>query len=137
MHSSYSFPTEGHDDFIDFVKGFAIISVVLLHNLGHTALNRYGLFCLWIGQTVPLFIFIQSINTYKKYMGIKSLGIISFYKANCVKVVRRVLVPFSLLQIIMIPIYFILFNDGHQFFFKTFVCEGGFGPGAYYPWVYL
>ena len=94
MHSSYSFAAKGHDDFIAFIKGFAIVSVVLLHNLGHTVLNRYGLFCLWIGQAVPLFIFIQSVNTYRKYMGNKPFGIISFYKANCVKVVRRVLLPF-------------------------------------------
>jgi len=57
----FQFKAKGHDQFIDFVKGFAIISVVLLHNLGHTAMNRYGIFSLWIGQAVPNIFLIQML----------------------------------------------------------------------------
>jgi hypothetical protein len=113
----------------DFIKGIAIISVILLHaGIGLKYFSPY-----WIGQSVPLFICVScALNCLSLSGGggiIKNYFIFSKFK----KLFIRVFVPFMLTQILLI----ILFIKSHNFSVKGFLASGGIGPGSYYPWVYL
>ncbi len=131
------FRKKGNDRFIDFLKGFAIVSVVLLHNLGHTVLNRYGAFCLWIGQAVPPFILIQSVNTYRSYIDTNEIGVWEYFRIRSKKIFIRVFKPFLFLQFFIAVLYLLLQKGDFSALTKEFIRGAGFGPGAYYPWVYL
>lgn len=131
------FKAKGHDQFIDFLKGFAIVGVVLLHNLGHTAANRYGFFCLWIGQAVPLFILVQAINTYRSYLDTDKISFSAYFKVRSMKVISRVLRPFLLLQVVIALLFFLLLEGDFNSLVKAFIRGAGLGPGSYYPWIYL
>jgi hypothetical protein len=135
--TGFRFLKEGRDSFIDFVKGFAIVSVVILHNLGHTSVSKYLLFNLWIGQAVPLFILISAVNTYRAYMDVGYINICNYFRSNLVKILRRVFVPFFLLQIILFPFFFLLENGDLHSWFQKVLTAGGLGPGSYYPWIFL
>ena len=130
------FLKKGNDKFIDFVKGFAIIGVVLLHNLGHTSINKYALFNLWIGQAVPLFILISAVNSYRKYLDSDNICIRDYFKINSVKVAKRILIPFLILQLCLLPFYFTLGNGSWEGIIQILE-NGGLGPGSYYPWVQI
>ncbi len=54
---------DGYDPFIDFMKGFCILSVVLVHAIPHIPGGVYT-----IGQCVPLFLLIQVYHYYKNGM---------------------------------------------------------------------
>ena len=56
--------TGGYEPLFDYLKGIAIIMVVLAHGTG--CLKDFLLYPLWIDQAVPLFIMIQVFHAYKK-----------------------------------------------------------------------
>jgi len=59
-----TFNTKGYDGFIDFIKAYAIICVLIGHTL-IPYLHDIG-YCIWAGMQVPLFILVQSFHGYKK-----------------------------------------------------------------------
>lgn len=73
---------DGYDPFIDFMKGFCILSVILLHATTHFPGQAYT-----IGQCVPLFLLIQVFHYYKK-------GLENARPFNIQKVWIRILRPF-------------------------------------------
>jgi hypothetical protein len=112
----------------DFIKGIAIISVILLH--AGISLKYFSTY--WIGQAVPLFIIIICLlgcMTLSKNNSIRDY----FRKENIEKMLMRIFKPFILAQILIVVIY-IARND---FSIKSFLAGGGIGPGSNYPWVYL
>ena len=72
--TSFCLNKKGYDPFIDFVKGFCILSVVLTHSLP-VWLQQHTLFSLWGGMAVPLFLMIQVFHAYKSW--IKSVTFLS------------------------------------------------------------
>ena len=60
-----SFNKTGYDPFIDFLKAYAIIFVVVAHNFP-TVLWNYCLFQVWADMQAPIFILIQVFHAYKK-----------------------------------------------------------------------
>lgn len=58
--------TGGYEPLFDYLKGIAIIMVVLAHGTG--CLKDFLLYPLWIDQAVPLFIMIQVFHAYKKIL---------------------------------------------------------------------
>lgn len=61
MSSQAAKPPSARIDYLDFIKGFAIISVVLLHTLPSAWLNPLlSVFHIW--QAVPLFMFVAGIT---------------------------------------------------------------------------
>lgn len=58
--------TRGYEPLFDYLKGIAIIMVVLAHGTG--CLKDFLLYPLWIDQAVPLFIMIQVFHAYKKIL---------------------------------------------------------------------
>lgn len=125
MTSTIQFNKTGHDYFIDFLKAFCIISVILAHNLPD---QNAVLFGLWGGMQVPLFLLIQTFHSLKK----------SQQKINIKKILKRIVCPFFIAEAFLL-LYALVTNDSNTVLqtIKSFVICGGFGPGAYYFWIYL
>lgn len=122
------FKKNEYDPFIDFIKGFCIISVVLTHSLPSIA-KDYSLFYLWGGMAVPLFLMIQVFHTYKKGFDSKK-KILSF------KIVKRIVFPFLITQCAILSLKLIRHPEESSVFLQN-ILHGGQGPGSYYPWLYL
>lgn len=125
MREVVIFNKSGYDPFIDFIKAFAIICVLIGHTFPFPEYWAYGL---WVGMQVPLFVLVQSFHSFKKdnprFLISKSL--------------KRVIVPFLLIQVVLFVFLFVKGgSNGVVGIFNTFGVSGGFGPGSYYPWVYL
>ena len=119
-----AFNIKGYDGFIDFIKAYAILCVLFGHTFGpYLDQVAYGV---WAGMQVPLFILIQTFHGFKK----------DKVTVNLPKVFKRVLLPFSLLEITTFVIAFCIGRyDLHTLL--RMALGGGFGPGAYFPWVYV
>lgn len=124
------FKRYGYDPFIDFLKGLCIVFVILTHCIPEQV-KSYILFDLWGVAAVPLFLILQVFHTYKK--GINTVSI-HFYK-----IWKRIIKPFLFAELLCLILIEIV--DGHQgtmlSFIKGYLYWGGFGVGAYYPWVYV
>lgn len=123
---SISFNREGYDPFIDFIKAYAIICVLL----GHTILGiDYAGYGLWAGMQVPLFILVQSFHYYKK----------NDPKLNITKLFQRIILPFLVFGVISVSA---LVLSGRDTDFKALLLRGlrnggGYGLGSYYPILYI
>ena len=56
-----------YDPFIDYIKGFCILSVIILHSTPVSVLKA-SLGCLWISMCVSLFLLVQVFHAYKKHL---------------------------------------------------------------------
>lgn len=127
-----SFNTQGHDPFIDFLKGLCILMVILTHCIPEKW-NTYSFFALWGRPAVPLFLLIQVFHTYKK-----GLNEVSFSPS---KIWNRIFKPFAITEIIIISLIIIakVMKDDLNIIqiLKDLVHYGGYGPGSYYPYIYI
>lgn len=115
-----TFNRTGYDSFIDFIKAYAIICVLIGHTIPFTNYWGYGL---WAGMQVPLFVLVQSFHGFKK----EALDI------NCKKIFLRVILPYIVVQ--SFAFIFLLCKDSSGLY--SFIGNGGAGPGSYYPWIYI
>ena len=115
-----SFNKTGYDPFIDFIKAYAILCVLIGHTLPFTDYWGYGL---WAGMQVPLFVLVQVFHGFKK----------DIPNVNIKKIFLRVILPYLLIQ--SIAFLYILHNAPSRIY--SFIAEGGVGPGSYYPWIFL
>lgn len=92
-----SFNTTSHDDFIDFIKVYAIICVLFGHTFFWLDWVAYPI---WAGMQVPLFIIIQAFHCYKKEQP----------RMDIIKACKRVLLPFMAVEVITIAIASIFCN---------------------------
>lgn len=120
-------------DQYDFLKGVAIVFVLLLHSLSREVLwlihSNYS-----IGQAVPLFIlctFVLSFNSlfsrerYIKYW---------FSKSRVHTLWRKIIKPFLIVQFLLMVL---LLLSGNSDKLINLIKNAGLGPGSYYPWIYL
>lgn len=118
-----------HDPFIDFLKGFAIISVVLNHVFPYYV-EKPLLFCLWGEMAVPLFLIIQSFHYYKS-------GLDTLPKFSISKFLTRIFLPYGISQLLII-LCLALKDGGFNYeILNTFLSYGGIGPGEYYIYIYV
>ena len=131
MMCSVTLSTKGYDPFIDFLKGFCIICVILNHSMSES-LIRQTAYYFWGVSAVPLFILIQIFHGYKK--GIDCCHV------NYYKIWHRVLQPYLLCQLVIFMFLCINYRlatpDSITQLALNMVKSGGYGPGAYYPWIY-
>lgn len=120
MNKVIPFNKTGYDPFIDFIKAYAIICVLIGHTL---VLHDYWGYGLWAGMQVPLFVLVQAFHGFKK----EALEI------NCKKIFLRVILPYIVVQ--SIALIFLLCKDASGIY--SFIGCGGAGPGSYYPWIYI
>lgn len=118
----------GYDPFIDFIKGFCILSVVLTHSLP-VWLQQHTLFSLWGGMAVPLFLMIQVFHAYKS-------GLDSSKKILSTKILKRIIIPF-LVALLVIGAFRVLKGGMPLDVVALDFLKGGGGPGSYYPWIYV
>lgn len=113
----------GYEPSFDFIKAYAILCVLMGHTIPFLKETGYSL---WYGMQVPLFVLIQSFHALKKESCSFSIK----------KISKRIIYPFLLIQII--PIVYELFKNGYtNKLIISWLIGGGYGPGAYYPWIYL
>ncbi len=124
---SFYLNKNGYDPFIDFIKGFCIISVVLTHSLPMVCQDNL-LFMFWGGMAVPLFLLIQVFHAYKA-------GLDSQKKILSLKIVKRIVIPF-LLVLCFVGSIRVLKGDSINEVVLGFLTGGG-GAGSYYPWIYI
>ena len=119
---------EKRNERLDFMKGIAILFVILNHNIPLSILYSYKYFY-HIGQAVPIFMMVSGYLVYAKYSSQDLLE--NYHHFN--KVFKRIMLPFAIVTMIQISIQIVLgiFN------LKTLIVAGGIGPGSYYPWVFL
>ena len=82
----------GYDSFIDFLKAYSIICVIVAHNFP-MALWDYCLFRVWADMQVPMFILIQVFHAYKK-------GTAPSIKWS--SLLNRIVLPFTAIQVILL-----------------------------------
>ena len=86
---------------IDFVKGVAILFVILLHNMPNESIYSIA----YIGQAVPLFLLVSS---YLTYGGFQRKGFNGYFSArNVKKMLDRVSLPFFLLIFSQCAIFYL------------------------------
>lgn len=119
-----TFSKTGHDDFIDFIKAYAIICVLFGHTFLWLDKVAYNV---WAGMQVPLFILVQAFHFYKK----------DGARLNIQKILKRVFVPFILIEAMTIIIMLLFGVFSNNALIIKGLTGGGYGPGSYYPWVYL
>lgn len=122
----YRFKESGNDSFIDFLKGFSTILVILSHTVPHDLTY----FPIWGGsKAVPIFLVIQIFHAYKKgNPRIPSLN----------KIFSRVIWPFILFQSIIFVILLVQQSSISNIIslIKSTIVGGGNGPGSYYIYIY-
>lgn len=116
--------------YIDFFKGIAILSIIMLHALPRDVLiSSYALLHIW--QGVPLFVFVSFFLIFRKIDNNTS----AYYsQKGFLKLYKRIILPFVLFQGVLIYSY--LINGDYRSVIGTLVSGGG-GPGAYYPHIYI
>lgn len=119
-----TFNKTGYDPFIDFLKAYSIICVIIAHILP-AEFYKYLLFQIWGDMQVPMFVLIQLFHAYKK--GVKP-------KLNWSSLLKRIFLPFVAIQAIIIVFKAL---TGGGILLTSFIISGGYGPGSYYIWIYL
>ncbi len=107
----------------DFIKGVAIIFVILLHLFSaYSVLPPHVAY--HIGNAVPLFLITTTLLRYKK---LEKSGM-NGYWSSIKKELLTIFIPFLFAQLILV----ILFRPDPISFITTF----GIGMGAYYPFIH-
>lgn len=119
-----TFNKTGYDPFIDFLKAYSIICVIIAHILP-AEFYKYLLFQIYGDMQVPMFVLIQVFHAYKK--GVKP-------KLNWSSLLKRIFLPFVAIQAIIIVFKAL---TGGGILWSSLLVSGGFGPGSYYMWIYL
>lgn len=122
----------GYDPFIDYLKGICIIFVIINHCMPENVMDSTAFF-FWGVSAVPIFLIIQVFHAYKR--GLENA------KLNYNRLWKKIVWPFFAAEFVIF-IAFIIRN--HHFTINYFINDalcliksGGYGPGAYYPFIYL
>lgn len=125
--------TNQHLGYIDFVKGVAALSVILLHTLPSVVLKgSFAVYHIW--QAVPVFIFISF------YLGFRNIekkdDVLKGYysKAKIKKLFTKIWMPLLILAGIE-AVFFFAIGD-HSRAVGCLLCYDN-GPGSYYVWCYM
>lgn len=122
-----------HLDYIDYIKGLAAISVILLHTLPDVVIKgSFAIFHIW--QAVPVFLF---ISIYLGFRNLENNGVFfkGYYSYNRFKrIFIKLWVP---LLILAVPeaIYFFITGNNEKAV-GCLLCYNN-GPGSYYIWCYM
>lgn len=123
---------QGHDPFLDFLKGFCILSVILHHCLFNAlALPRtFLLFPYWGRLAVPLFLILQAYHVFRRdYRPVNG--------AQIAKMLRKIFLPFACVTLLEFALLLALKDYSFTDLLKRTIRSGGIGLGSYYFWIYL
>lgn len=124
---------QNHLAHIDFIKGLAAISVILLHTLPHSAL--YGSFAVYhIWQAVPVFLFLTFYLGFQN-LEKKAVSYKEYYSIDRLKVVfKKLWIPLIILALLEAIFFFVCGNSDRAI--GSLLCYNN-GPGSYYIWLYM
>jgi len=123
---------KSHLAYIDFIKGIATISVILLHTIPDKVL--YGTLAVYhIWQAVPVFLFISF------YLGFRNLekkdNVLGYYsKARIIKLFTKIWLPLIILAVLEALFFTSVGNSDKAI--ACLLCYDN-GPGSYYVWCYM
>ena len=130
--SKFVFSKDGYDSLIDYLKGLCIIFVIINHCMPDNIMAKTAFF-FWGVSAVPIFLIIQVFHAYKR--GIENA------KLKPKKIWEKIIRPFILAELLILIAFII---RDHHFNYNDIINDllcmiksGGYGPGAYYPFVYL
>lgn len=125
--------TQIHLENIDFIKGLAALSVILLHTLPKSVL--YGSFAVYhIWQAVPIFLF---ITFYLGFRNFEKTGNVfnGYYSMDRLKkVFQKLWLPLLILAVFEAIFFTSIGNNSRAV--GSLLCISN-GPGSYYIWVYM
>lgn len=116
-----------YEPFIDYLKGFAIIGIVWLHCM---PLQDIMLAPLWCGMSVSLFLLIQVFHACRH-------GVFSVRFPNLKKLWLRIIMPMIMFTVVLGCFHYFFGIVHYAGGIRQTLMNGGFGPGCYYPWIYL
>lgn len=122
-----TFNKSGYDPFIDFLKAYSIICVVIAHILP-ADFYKYILFQVWGDMQVPMFVLIQVFHAYKKGQQ---------PKLKWGSLFKRIVIPFAFVQVVITGFKALIQGGVTRNLLIVNVIGGGYGPGSYYIWIYL
>lgn len=114
---------KGYEPFIDFLKAYAIICVLIGHTFPY--LDKV-VAPFWLEMQVPIFVLIQAFHVLKKPSS----------ELDFKKLFSRVLLPYMIVLIGIVFVYLLFGKLDNNQIIKGLI-GGGYGPGSYYPWVYI
>ena len=122
-----------HLDHIDFIKGLAAISVILLHTLPQSVL--YGSFAVYhIWQAVPIFLFITFYLGFRN-LEKKKVSYKEYYSIERIKVIfEKLWIPLIVLALLEAIFFLVCGNFDRAI--GSLLCYNN-GPGSYYIWLYM
>lgn len=124
---------QNHLGNIDFIKGLAAISVILLHTLPERVL--YGSFAVYhIWQAVPLFIFITFYLGFRSFVKTGNVFKGYYSKDRVKKVFQKLWLPLLILAVFEALFFKFIGNNSRAI--GSLLCISN-GPGSYYIWVYM
>lgn len=126
-YASIVFNRSGYDPFIDYLKAFSIVFVLLAHSLSSSFQDK-SLFYVWGDMQVPMFVLIQTFHAYKA-------GIQPNIKATYI--FKRIVLPFLAIQLFLISVLLVVSSQSPAAILSQMYKGGGLGPGTYYVWIYL
>lgn len=110
----------------DYIKGFAIIMVIIHHALLLYDYSLQSIVQYTLGHAVPLFLMVTVLLYYTKYdQNIESA-------INYRRIVNTIVFPYVLLQMILIPLAFYSGRD-----LSSCLVKFGIGMGSYYVALFL
>lgn len=114
----------------DYIKGIAILSVILLHTVSTQFLfDSYAFFHIW--QAVPLFILVSYILVFSKLD--RRGDLCTYYsKQSIFKIVKRIALPYILFQCLISILSLLRYGT-----WNIYGLILGSGLGAYYPFIYI
>jgi len=120
-----------HLDNVDFIKGIAAISVILLHTLPVKVLyGTLAVFHIW--QAVPIFLFVTF------YLGFRNLerrcNKRILLSDRIKKIIKKLWEPLLILAVFEALFFFAIGNQGKAI--GSLLCYEN-GPSCYYIWVYM
>lgn len=113
---------------LDFIKGIAILSVILIHCF-KDQVNHGMLYWFHIGQAVPLFMLVSGYLTYQR--AVQPCSVHHFQVIR--KSIQNILYPFFLITLLQIYIKLKI----NAFNAELLLEQMGLGPGSYYPWIFI
>lgn len=128
MSNTPKLKTRNH--FIDVIKGFAIICILITHCKFTDGERNLFLFPFWVEMAVPLFMIISGFVYTKSF---ESRRITSFKQAyafdNVFSKFVRYTVPFAIAYVIEVVCFLVMRVEQNYIFLFL---RGGEGPGSYY-----
>lgn len=124
---------QNHLDNIDFIKGLAAISVILLHTLPESVLyDSFAVYHIW--QAVPIFLFITFYLGFRNFENTGNVFASYYSKDRIKRVFQKLWLPLLILAVFEAVFFISTGNCSKAIGSLLFISNG---PGSYYIWVYM